>query len=363
MIGMLKPMIAGVLAAGTLGTGVVLARPASHPQGWRVEKTASSLTYGAELVVPSATSAWAFGHDGPDQTVQWPAAYRWDGRTWRKAALPGGRIGGITATDATGAANVWAVTETGTVLRWNGTAWSRTVHAAPPQPTALVTTGPADVWVFGMNSTGNRHYDGHRWTTVATPFSVFAADARSATDIWAAGRRPGGAPVIGHYDGTRWRIVPVKTPLGPQDQGGYDRLTIDGRNVWITGTRSSWTAHRTCSILTHYDGRTWSTTTITQAGLLRDGVAPVPDGRGGIWLLGSTDVNGYDSALVHRDVTGRWTRLRIRPATELLGLAGTGTRLFALADGKLLSYPEPKRPWVKARTIARLMESHFRSSW
>src|SRR5205823_5892367 len=94
----------------------------------------------------------------------------------------------------------------------------------------------------------------------------------------------------------------------------------------------------TYSILTRYDGRTWSTSTISmQGGLLRDGADPIPDGHGGIWLLGSTDVNGDDSALVHCSATGRWTRVPTRPATEFLHLAGHGSRLFALADGKILS--------------------------
>ncbi|MFI7617306.1 hypothetical protein ACIBP6_39395 [Nonomuraea terrae] len=58
------------------------------------------------------------------------------------------------------------------------------------------------------------------------------------------------------------------------------------------------------------------------------GVPPVPDGRGGHWFLGSTDLNGSDSALAHRDLYGHWTRV---PA------GGELTSLSAVPGGPLLA--------------------------
>ena len=110
------------------------------------------------------------------------------GGVWRISAAP--RVATyerLTAVDATGQADAWAVGSSSSdiqsaplaplALRWNGTGWrSMTL----PAPTGTALTGvdartPSDVWAVGSTSGASgpqpyaAHFDGTSWSRVATP--------------------------------------------------------------------------------------------------------------------------------------------------------------------------------------------------
>ncbi|WP_345567258.1 hypothetical protein [Nonomuraea rosea] len=81
-------------------------------------------------------------------------------------------------------------------------------------------------------------------------------------------------------------------------------------------------------LLSQTDSGWRSEDTSAKAGRMGRDLPPVPDSRGGHWFLGSTDVNGSDSALAHRDPSGRWTKVPV---------GGELTSLSAVPGGPLLA--------------------------
>ncbi|MER5650617.1 hypothetical protein [Streptosporangium sp. NPDC002524] len=73
-------------------------------------------------------------------------------------------------------------------------------------------------------------------------------------------------------------------PTGPR----LTAITADPSGIWITGEigTSSFPLSRTAG-----SGRRGEDTS-AKAGRVVRGLPPIPNGRGGHWFLGSTDVNG-----------------------------------------------------------------------
>lgn len=168
------------------------------------------------------------------------------------------------------------------------------------------------------------------------PAEVNHAVARSAHDIWALADDR-----VLHYDGRSWKNVSMKGAF--PDRGGHPFLAgiaTSKAGIWICADLDNPRPAET-SLLLHHDGQRWTyERTEAKAGRWYPAEnTPVADGAGGFWMRGSTDVNGYDSALVHRSAAGAWTRTPItvdrRPAEvhALVRLPGTS---HLLAVG---SYP------------------------
>jgi hypothetical protein len=86
---------------------------------------------------------------------------------------------------------VWAVGGLGTILHWNGKAWSA---AAPPATQALYSVWGAsasEAWAVGAGGT-IVHWDGTKWSLSPSGsdydlHAVWGADSR---DVWAVGFSP-----------------------------------------------------------------------------------------------------------------------------------------------------------------------------
>ncbi len=142
--------------------------------------------------------------------------------------------------DGTGV--VWAISETGRILRWDGAAWS--LHATAPDEQALVAiwgSGPTDVWIVGAQ--GLLHGTGATSATLAfTPEAAPGDPAVPLTavwgtgpqDVWAAGGTRGKNypyPATGrlvHYTSEGWQV----DPEAPAD--------IAYTHVWGSATAGTW---------------------------------------------------------------------------------------------------------------------------
>ncbi|MFI6326301.1 hypothetical protein ACIBG8_52895 [Nonomuraea sp. NPDC050556] len=290
---------------------------ASGNDRWKLVAGESSVTYG-QVVVTGERDAWAFGWDvvgigawipmadGPHR----PTAFHWNGERWTKSAFPVER-GGVGPVAASGPSDVWALAGDA-VQHWDGRAWT-TALKLPGMTTSLAVVSDRDVWVFGDRRAW--HYDGATWAERRVPFTAFQVSARSATDIWAIGTSG-----VHHFDGRTWTGIDL--PQTPEDSQ-LTAVTADASGVWITGDAGM------SSFLLSQTGSGWRVEdTSATAGRMTRSIPPVPDGRGGHWFMGSTDENGYDSALAHRDASGRWTKV---PA------GGELTSLSTVPGGPLLA--------------------------
>ncbi len=156
------------------------------------------------------------------------------GQTWFKQASPrlsGGSLSGVASFALDDA---WAVGsypdryQRTLALHWNGTRWT---HVATPNPAGDAATslfsavggaGPDDIWAVGYQSPSTyaqpmtEHWDGTTWSVVdiAAPGlggSLSGVSATSTTDAWAVGRSYDGAlahALVEHWDGSSWTVFP-----------------------------------------------------------------------------------------------------------------------------------------------------------
>lgn len=274
---------------------------------WKLVADESSVTYG-QVIATGERDAWAFGWDvvgigawipmadGPHR----PTAFHWNGERWAKSDFPveSGTVGSVAAS---GPSDVWALAGNA-VQHWDGRAWT-TALKLPGMTTSLAVVSDKDVWVFGDRRAW--HYDGATWAERPVPFTAFQVSARSAADIWAMDDG------VHHFDGKKWTRVDLALPADSQ----LTAITADPSGVWITGETGM------SSFLLSQTGSGWKREdTSATAGRMTRSLPPLPDGKGGHWFMGSTDENGYDSALAHRDPSGRWTK--VPAGGELTSLSG-----------------------------------------
>jgi hypothetical protein len=166
----------------------------------------------AGVVATGRSGAWALA---TDLTTRHGYAFRYDGKTWHKLAIPyapdsDSQVGLVSGTSDR---NIWALTFTGKT----------------PAPAAF-------------------RYDGKKWRLTRFPASV-AKDApqeilaESATDAWVT-LDPAGATsrplILLHWNGARWSRVTGKLPpdtllgaLAPDGRGGLWLPAADGIHEFL----------------------------------------------------------------------------------------------------------------------------------
>lgn len=146
--------------------------------------------------------------------VGWPGTIlRYDGVAWTDQSVAELREERLGFTDVwgTGADQVWAVGHRGHVWRWDGFAWTREAEGLTGRDLhAIWGSGPGDVWVAGGAQTV-LHYDGQNWSdrTDELPY-LLTCGVRCVWlyDVW--GSAPDNVWMVGwsggivHYDGVRW---------------------------------------------------------------------------------------------------------------------------------------------------------------
>lgn len=196
----------------------------------------------------SPSDATAVGDDRTSIHTYRPAAFGWNGTSWALTAFlptPSGvpaSHAGVSSLSAPSATDMWAIGSYYTTQRSNNLAWhwdgTRWTVMNPPSPgvpligvsglTGVDAFSPADVWAVGYAATKNcaynciyqtvsLHWNGTRWTRVATPDPgganqssiLFGMGATGPSDVWAVGRYYTSAAdvphtLILHWDGTSW---------------------------------------------------------------------------------------------------------------------------------------------------------------
>jgi hypothetical protein len=109
----------------------------------------------------------------------------YNGSSWTQMTSPDNS--GLTDVDAVSPTDAWAIAADGSVLNWNGSAWSVQTQLAEGN-TAIAALSPSDVWVAGVVSL--THYNGTSWTSTAIPSGTNAFTGHailSPGDIWFSG--------------------------------------------------------------------------------------------------------------------------------------------------------------------------------
>jgi hypothetical protein len=169
------------------------------------------------------------------------------GPTWSLAPLPKGLSQGLGGIWGATASDVWAVGGRGTVLHFDGAAWTdQTPDATSQDLYAVHGSSAADVWAVGLHG-AVLHYEGTRWSSIPSSVTadlvgVFAA---SPDQIWFAAsdgpRRSENGSFAHHAD---WPAGPIHAVWASSSS-----------DVWMVGDGA----------IHHFDGTAFHTTQIAQA--------------------------------------------------------------------------------------------------
>ncbi|WP_130345640.1 hypothetical protein [Herbihabitans rhizosphaerae] len=266
----------------------------------------------AGVYAAAPDAVWMVGDTGyTDALIE-----RWNGRVIEvvPAAPTPGRSASLRAVDGTGRDDVWAVgsaaadtsgigTDT-LVQHWNGTAWSRVPSpnlGADRDATRLFDVEAIardNVWAIGGHTAADTttstpvviHWDGTEWRVVPTGCrSAHSIAARTATDIWIAGR------TMCHFDGSTWTVHDLGM-VGPTRIPSLTDIAMVGpAGAIAVGLYTAPCPPRACygSEVATWDGTRWQSTIASNEERL---VSVHPLSPNDIWAVGSTGVRHYDGS-------------------------------------------------------------------
>jgi hypothetical protein len=352
-------MVVAVVAATVVAPGV--AASATAPPGWRTVATIPSPSFLLGLAATGPAHAWAVGWNLHTKV---PVVRAWNGSGWTLVSLPSpvqSELGTIPVLDtaaASGTANVWALTEMGRWLHYDGAAWTGGRIASPP-PTiqSSLAIGPGSAWAFGGKPTGSGSSafapyaslftPGHGWQRTPVPGKgmIVGASAVSSSDIWAViGTGPLGlaAPGSGlvHWTGGQWQpVTSLPAQLHNASLGAV--LARGDSAVWVGGAVRN-ARGGTTEAIGHWNGHAWTVHTLPAAASSANFhvVSIVPDGAGtgGLWALGFSvgqSGNQISSRLWHL-TAGQWTGpvvpVLAQRAAALVTLAAAGHSVWGAGD-------------------------------
>ena len=216
-----------------------------------------------------------------------PLAEHWDGSSWSIEATPAppdadeAVLFGVACTSSTRCVAVGyfespSFSGSRTLAeRWDGATWTveptQKLNDSLLTGTACVRANDCTAVGYFTNRTGRyralaEHWDGVAWSVVPMPNPPHAEDVamagvscRSATDCTAVGAGSGARrtlPIVEHWDGMTWSVVPSPNPPHAKHSGLEDSDCISGDDCWAVG----WVERhgRMSSLVEHWDGISWS---------------------------------------------------------------------------------------------------------
>jgi hypothetical protein len=256
----------------------------------------------------SRKNVWVVGSFTPENT-QRSLALHFNGRKWKKVRVPDtinwddlGDVSAVAPDD------VWAIGNSylgAVVIHWDGRSW-KSLPSPVGYLTAVHAVGKDDVWAVGQRAPGQgmggddviyeslaAHWDGGAWTVVDTPNLPFHfnlledVSGASSNDLWAVGAAWDSTkprqPLVIHWDGTSWSLVP-SADLGGTDSQLFGVAAVRPDLVWAVGRADG------AAAIERWNGSEWSVAPIPDAGTEEVLAAVVRTPAGGAWAVGSAMV-------------------------------------------------------------------------
>jgi len=266
----------------------------------------------------SAADVWVVG-DRPTGVVRGETvAAHWNGTTWTREPTPNGNPDGFNNLSGVAAAGgtVWAVgayvdptssaNRRKLILQRAGGSWR--VSAAPrvanyERLTAVDATGTADAWAVGSASSDIQsaplvplalHWNGTSWVSMTLPTggstALAGVDARTPSDVWAVGSSSDAAgtqPYVARFDGISWRRVATPSIAG----GGEltDVVALSPSTVVAVGQSNG------APLVLRWNGTSWTReTTPGSSNPFVTGAAA--SGPNAVWAVGYRfELNAYSN--------------------------------------------------------------------
>ena len=206
--------------------------------------------------------------------------------------------------------SVFAVGNSGTILRFNGSVWSSMSSGTAGNLNAVWGAAPDDVFAVGQSGT-ILHYDGSKWGSLksGTASDLNAVWGSAADDVFAVGK----SGTILHYDGSKWSSL-------------NSGITTALNAVWGTAGKVVFAVGSSGTIL-RYNGSAWNAMT---SGITVD--------LNAVWGAGSTAVFavGQSGTIVHYDGSG-WSSMKSGAVGDLYGIWGAaGDDIFVVGESNII---------------------------
>ncbi len=250
--------------------------PSPNPSG-------ATNSYLASVAGDAANDVWAVGFANypastPGVTVTQTLIEHWNGASWSLVPSPNFSAtlaDQLAAVTAFAGNNAWAVGTTQTlpyfkdstlILHWDGASWKiDSSFSTSGGLSGLSATSASDLWAVGGGGPNYTalilHNNGTGWSSVPSPGTgnqndylvLNGVDALTSSDVWAAGydlnvsyygNEGAGiynyAPLVEHWNGASWSIVPSADPVPYSGQSGstailYGIAAADSADVWDAG--------------------------------------------------------------------------------------------------------------------------------
>jgi hypothetical protein len=184
----------------------------------------------------SASDVYVFG------TGENTLLYHFDGSTWNKLTSPW-EIQWFYCAWGSGPSDVYAVTYSGNIIHYNGTAWA--VTKTQWHLLDIWGASSSDIYAVGFDKGKNGiiiHSDGSTWSTMksVTSMGFGGVWGSGASDVYAVGSEG----TILHYDGSSWST---------QDSGvtGYSSKDYFLESVWGSGPNDVYAVGDYSDLLQH----------------------------------------------------------------------------------------------------------------
>jgi hypothetical protein len=261
-----------------------------------------------------------------------------------------------------GASSAAAPVSAPLIAYWNGTSWTQQTAPNPDNSailTAVAAVSPTDVWALGSygylasSPTAQwfkalaEHWDGSSWQQVPMPtpanssgMHLSGATVVSASDIWVVGSwadfGPGDGPVplIEHWNGHAWSIVPSPVlPAPVADQGAqlYGVTAVSANDIWAVGYIGTGT-HR--NLILHWNGTSWTRAPAPRNGAhsVLSGVTVISPSK--IWAVGTVQFT-YRKHVATQGFALRWNgkvwqKMPNVQAGSLLAVTGSENDIWAV---------------------------------
>jgi hypothetical protein len=156
----------------------------------------------------------------------------WDGSGW--TGVPNAftlTTANITSLAASGTADVWAGSDQGFIMHWNGSTWA--LGPATGVTSSIVRmTAPVPGFAMAAGSFGVVGWNGTAWAPAGITLSASSVWAGSATDAWAIVWDATAAKTrIFHWNGSTW------TESSPGLLIGFTTIDVggSGSDAWVMG--------------------------------------------------------------------------------------------------------------------------------
>ncbi len=268
--------------ADTVGidTGDLASVTLATVSGWNNFTSPTAQQLNAATFV-SSSDGWAVGNSG--------TILRWNGTSWSTVVSPTAQ--NLQAVDCLSATNCFATADAGQFIRWNGTSWSNTVDTGSQNYQGIKMTGASDGWATADSGRIAR-WNGTTWAQFVDLGNQTwrGIDCASASDCFTVGGNQGR---IARWNGTTWSQF---GSYGAGNQQWYGVDLVSASDGWMVGNNG---------LVYRWNGTTWSefvntgSETWTSVHMLSasDGWIVASDGATRRWNGASWDiVNGPSSS-------------------------------------------------------------------